>query len=144
MPDPSLSRDLRIAIGSLARRLRQLHAAASDETSLSFIELGILARLSRDGSSTTTTLAAGESVTSQAVTAALRELVPAGLVDSTTDPTDRRRKVLTLTDAGRAALARREDQMSTRLREVVEGLDASERSCLSAAIPIIERLTDAL
>ena len=96
MPDPTLARDLRIAVGSLARRLRQLHAEGGEDDALSFIELGILARLARDGASTTTRLAAGERVTSQAVTAALRELVPHGLVQRVPDPDDGRRKVLTL------------------------------------------------
>jgi DNA-binding MarR family transcriptional regulator len=124
--------------------LRQLHAAGSDGNSLSFIELGILARIAREGSSTTTELAAGERVTSQAVTAALRELVPGGLVQSTPDPADGRRKLLTLTDVGAAALAVHEDQMSSRLREVVDELDPHERACLAAAIPLLERLADAL
>jgi DNA-binding MarR family transcriptional regulator len=144
VPDPTLARDLRIAVGSLARRLRQLHAAGGEDDALSFIELGILARLARDGASTTTRLAAGERVTSQAVTAALRELVPHGLVQRVPDPDDGRRKVLTLTDAGRAVIAGREERMSSRLREVVDGLDPAGRECLAAAIPLLERMADEL
>lgn len=144
MSDATLSRDLRIAVGSLARRLRQLHAAGGGDDSTSFIELGILARLARVGSSSTTELAAGERVTSQAVTAALRELVPRGLVRSAADPADGRRNLLTLTDAGRAVLARREERMSARLHEVVSELDPADRDCLTAAIPLLERLADAL
>jgi len=144
VPDPAVARDLRIVVGSLARRLRQLHVASAEDEALSFIELGVLARLARDGASTTTRLAAGERVTSQAVTAALRELVPRGLVRSAPDPDDGRRKVLTLTDAGRAVLAGREERLSSRLREVVDGLDPAERECLAAAIPLLERVADDL
>ena len=144
MPDHVVSRDLRIAVGSLARRLRQLHAAGSEGDSTSFIELAIMTRLARAGSSSTTELAVGERVTSQAVTAALRELVPRGLVQSSPDPSDGRRQMLNLTEAGRAVLARREEQMSSRLREVVDELDEAERDCLTAAIPLLERLADAL
>jgi DNA-binding MarR family transcriptional regulator len=142
MTGDALSRDLRIAVGSLARRLRQLHAEGDDD-STSFIELGILARLARSPSSTTE-LAAGERVTSQAVTAALRELVPRRLVQSSPDPTDRRRKVLSLTEAGREVLARREARMSARLREVVAELDPADRDRLTDAVPLLERLADAL
>ena len=70
--------------------------------------------------------------------------MPRGLVESSADPADGRRKVLTLTDAGRAVLATREQQMSARLREAVDELDASEQTCLAAAIPVLERLADAL
>src|SRR5215467_13814049 len=73
-PDVATAQELRVAIGRVARRLRQLYATER-ESAASFIELGILVRLEREGPTSPTTLAAGESVTSQAITGAVRELL---------------------------------------------------------------------
>ena len=47
-PDVVTAQELRLAIGRVARRLRQLYATERDGAA-SFIELGILVRLQREG-----------------------------------------------------------------------------------------------
>ena len=61
-PDVIAAQDLRVAIGRVARRLRQLYATER-ESAASFIELGILVHLAREGPTSPTTLATGEGVT---------------------------------------------------------------------------------
>ena len=64
--DVVTAQELRLAIGRVARRLRQLYATERDGA-VSFIELGVLVRLQREGPTSPGTLAAGEGVTSQAI-----------------------------------------------------------------------------
>ena len=73
-PDVVAAQDLRLAIGRVARRLRQLYATEREGAANS-IELGILVRLDREGPTSPSTLAAGEGVTSQAIAGVVREFL---------------------------------------------------------------------
>ncbi|SCG53189.1 MarR family winged helix-turn-helix transcriptional regulator [Micromonospora humi] len=139
-----VARDLRLVVGRLARRLRQLHAAENEGDRTSFIELGVLTRLAREGPSSPTKLAAGERVTSQAVTAAVSELVHRGYLRRRPDPDDGRRVLVEVTEAGHAALGAREQAMGDRLAHVVAGLTEADRTRLAAAIPLLEKVADEL
>ncbi|SBT43565.1 MarR family winged helix-turn-helix transcriptional regulator [Micromonospora auratinigra] len=139
-----VARDLRLVVGRLARRLRQLHAAEHEGDRTSFIELGVLTRLVREGPSSPTRLAAGERVTSQAVTAAVSELVHRGHLRRRPDPDDGRRVLVEVTDTGRAALHAREQVLGDRLAHVVAGLTAAERTHLASVIPLLEKVADEL
>ena len=144
--DPGVvaAQDLRVAIGRVARRLRQLYATER-ESAASFIELGILVRLERDGPTSPTTLAAGEGVTSQAIAGVVRELERRALVERTAGQTDRRRVAVAITDAGRELLTSREtavvDAMVTAL---VDEYTPAERSQLESAVPLLNRLAKRL
>src|SRR5215831_20731549 len=106
-PGVVAAQDLRVAIGRVARRLRQLYATERGSAA-SFIELGILVRLEREGPTSPGTLAAGEGVTSQAIAGVVGELERKGLVERTGGHSDRRRVAVTITDAGRELLTSRE------------------------------------
>ena len=111
----------------------------------SFLELAVLLRLDRMGPCSAGALAAGERVTSQAVSAALAGLRRRGLVRVTTDPADRRRSVVGISDAGRDTLDSRERQLGDRLTEVVAAsFTAAELRTLRAAAPLLDRLADVL
>ena len=101
-PDVAAAQDLRVAIGRVARRLRQLYATER-ESAASFIELGVLVRLQREGPASPGTLAAGEGVTSQAIAGVVRELERKALVERTSGQTDRRRVAVEVVRAGHAA-----------------------------------------
>jgi DNA-binding MarR family transcriptional regulator len=139
-----VAHDLRLAVGRLARRLRQLYALHPGDQ-LSFTELAVLSRLHRDGPATASQLANGERVTAQAVGAAIGALHQRGLVQRTPDPHDRRKTVVSLTDPGRSAFTVREQTVIDRMvQAVASGYTAAERRRLAAAAPLLERLADLL
>jgi DNA-binding MarR family transcriptional regulator len=136
--------DLRLAVGRLARRMRQLYILRQGDQ-LSFTELAVLSRLDRDGPASASQLANGERVTAQAVGAAIGALRRRGLVQRTPDARDRRKAIVSLTDPGRSALTVREQTVIDRMVEAVaSGCTPAERRQLAAAAPLLERLADLL
>ncbi|WP_182872848.1 MarR family winged helix-turn-helix transcriptional regulator [Microbispora sp. H10670] len=137
------AKDLRISVGLLARRIRQLYTIASDDD-LTFTELGVLARLEREGPQSSVQLAALERISAQAVGTSLSELHRRGLVIREADPDDGRRVITSLSDAGRIALSNREEVITERLAVVVNNLSAEERDRLAAALPVLRLIAERL
>lgn len=143
-PDVVAAQDLRLAIGRVARRLRQLYATER-ESAANFIELGILVRLGREGPTSPGTLAAGEGVTSQAIAGVVRDLERRALVERTSDQADRRRVAVAITDAGRALLMSREHAVvDAMVRALADEYTSAERRQLESAIPLLNRLAQKL
>jgi DNA-binding MarR family transcriptional regulator len=142
--DVVAAQDLRVAIGRVARRLRQLYATER-RSAASFIELGILVHLERDGPASPTTLAAGEGVTTQAIAGVVRELERRGLVQRTGSQTDRRRVAVAITDAGRELLISRENAVvDAMVSALADEYTPAERRQLEAAVPLLNRLAKRL
>src|SRR5215470_10217123 len=140
-----VARDVRVAVGRLARQLRKLYSQSQTPGDSSFLELAVLLRIERTGPCSTSALAAGERVTSQAVSVALAGLRRRGLVRVTTDPDDRRRSLIEISEAGRETLERRERQVGDRLADVVTtGFSDDELERLRAAAPLLNRIADLL
>jgi len=138
------AQDLRVAIGRVARRLRQLYATER-ESAASFIELGILVHLQREGPASPTTLAAGEGVTSQAIAGVVRELERRALVERTGGQEDRRRVAVAITGAGRELLISRENAVvDAMVKALAEEYTPAERRQLESAIPLLNRLAKRL
>jgi DNA-binding MarR family transcriptional regulator len=143
-PDVAAAQELRVAIGRVARRLRQLYAAERGRAA-NFIELGILVHLQREGPTSPSTLAAGEGVTSQAIAGVVRELERRALVERTGGQTDRRRVVVAITDAGRELLMSREHAVVDAMIKALAGAyTPAERRQLESAIPLLNRLAERL
>lgn len=143
-PDVPAAQDLRVAIGRVARRLRQLYATER-ESGASFIELGILVHLKREGPTSPGMLAAGEGVTSQAIAGVVRELERRALVQRTGGQADRRRVAVAITDAGRELLISREHVVvDAMVRALAEEYTVAERRQLESAIPLLNRLAQRL
>lgn len=144
--DPVLAaQELRVAIGRVARRMRQLYAEQGDGGGPGFTGVAILVHLARDGPSSPSTMAARDRVTTQAMTMAVRELEADGLVSRAGDPTDRRRSIVSITDEGRAVLRRREAHVMDGLVTALEQhLTAAERQQLQAVTPLLDRLADTI
>src|SRR5215469_16495249 len=142
--DVVAAQDLRVAIGRVARRLRQLYATER-RSAASFIELGILVHLERDGPASPTTLAAGEGVTTQAIAGVVRELERRTLVERTGSQTDRRRVAVAITDAGRELLISRENAVvDAMVSALADEYTPAERRQLEAAVPLLNRLAKRL
>lgn len=143
--DLETAQDLRVAIGRVARGLRRLYAAERDDGAASFIELAILVRLDREGPTFPSELAAGETVTSQAIAGIVRELERRDLVQRSGDLEDRRRVLVAITDAGRELLMRREQAVvDATVRALEEDYTPAERRWLEAAVPLLNRLAERL
>jgi DNA-binding MarR family transcriptional regulator len=137
--------DLRLAVGRIARRTRQLYAAGDPASEAGFIEIALLSSLERKGPLTSKALAELERVTPQAIGSTLSALEQRGYVTRTTDPDDRRKVVSAITESGRATLASREQVVSERMtRALRHGFDAEERRQIAGVIPLLERLADEL
>ena len=94
------AREVKVVFGRLRRRLRAL--ALVDDLSPS--QAAVLTRLHKEGpsSSSTSVLARAEAVSHQAISAILAVLDNRGFIHRSPDPTDGRRQLISLTDAGLA------------------------------------------
>jgi DNA-binding MarR family transcriptional regulator len=137
--------DLRLAVGRIGRRIRQLYATPDAATDPGFLEVAVLIRLDRLGPLTSRALADIESVTPQAIGTALSALQQRGLVARAQDPNDGRKVITTITESGRRMLAGREHAVNEHMRRTLSHrFDASERAQIAAVIPLLERLADEL
>jgi len=137
--------DLRMAVGRIGRRLRQLYATPDVATDPGFLEVSVLTRLDRLGPLTSRALAEIESVTPQAIGTALSGLQRRGFVARAQDPDDGRKVITTITESGRCMLAGREHAVNEHMRRTLSHrFDASERAQIAAVIPLLERLAEGL
>lgn len=136
-----LANELRIGIGLLLRRLRQVPAA--DELTLP--EASALARLDRYGPSTASELAKREQISPQSMGATTAALEARGLLERRPDPDDGRRQILSPTKAGLATLRSRRNAKSKAMAAVLDAeFSPEELERLRAAAPLIERLAQSI
>ena len=130
---------LYLSVGLFVRRLRQRPA----EGELSLPESSALRRLERGGPTTVTALAKVEQISVQSMGATLSALEARGLIKRHSDPADGRRAVMSVTEAGLAALS---DKRNARIAQVAQvlaaGFTQAELGQLMAAVPLIERLAE--
>jgi DNA-binding MarR family transcriptional regulator len=131
----------RLAVGRIARRLRQQHAVGD----VTLSEVSVLARLEADGAASPGALAELERVRPQAMATTLAGLAERGLVRRRSDVDDGRRVLLTVTAAGRKVLLDRRTESNQRLAAVLEAeFTAVERRRLLAVLPLLDRLAERL
>ena len=65
-----------------------------------------------------------------------------GLAERSSDPADGRAVVVSITEAGRAAVARRREGRTQALSGLLRALTPAEHAALVAALPTLERLGD--
>ncbi len=140
--DPGeLAATLRLSIGLLLRRLRQI--PTPDELTLS--ESAALARLDRGGPATSAELARAEQISPQSMGATLGALQERGLIDRAPDPEDGRRMILSVTAPGVALLRDRRNRRTEELERALRaGFTATELEQLAAAAPLLERLANSI
>jgi len=130
------------AAQALREALRPLWRQLTATRGLSAGKMGVLAYLAEHGTATSSTLAASEKISPQAIATAVRELESLGLVARTPDDQDRRRVWLELTDTGRERLALERSSGNTWLAHAIaERLSADERRLLDSVVPVLRKLT---
>jgi DNA-binding MarR family transcriptional regulator len=135
------SGELRVAIGRIARRMKQLYEAGE----VTFSETSVLSRLDRGGPATPGALAAAEHVRPQAIVTIVNALELRGLVARSPDPADGRKVLIALTDAGRQAFADKGRAVSQRMAQALaEGFSPAEQRQLREVLPLLERLAGML
>jgi|GraSoi_2013_40cm_1033754.scaffolds.fasta_scaffold44205_1 DNA-binding MarR family transcriptional regulator len=137
---PEVSRtagELRALLGRLSRRLRQTSVVGE----LTLPQASVLSLLEREGPATPSALATKERITPQSMGTILVSLEELGLVSRTPDPTDGRRLVISLTEAGRQVILGARRQKEERLAQALAtNFTNEEQQMLRAALPLLERL----
>ena len=115
--------------------------ALSDD--LSGSQAAVLTRLHKEGPSSASALASAEAVSHQAIGAILAVLEKRGFIQRSPDPTDGRRQLISLTDAGVAHAENhiwaREEWLSRGLQD---GLTEDERRAVRHAMALLNRLAE--
>jgi DNA-binding MarR family transcriptional regulator len=128
---------LRVTLGLLTRRLRQVPAASD----LTLSETSALARLDREGPRTGSSLARLERIRPQSMGAILTSLEQRGFVERRPDPGDGRQMVVSITKPGTRMLWSRRNDKTERLAQVLAAeFTAEEIDRLTTAVPLLERL----
>ena len=108
---------------------------------LPYPQHAVLKRLDKGGPSTTADLARAEMITPQAMGGLVATLEEAGYVAKRDDARDARRKVLTLTAAGRKALAANREARNRWLASLVEErFDAEEQRTVAKALALLGKV----
>ena len=137
-----VAESLRLALGLLLRRLKQVPVGSGE---LTLPQHTALVRLDRGGPATSTELAKQEQISPQSMGATLAALEGHGLIERSPDPADGRRIVLSVSDAGRDLLRIRRTERTKALAKVLASeFTPAELERLKDAAPLIERLAERL
>jgi DNA-binding MarR family transcriptional regulator len=111
---------------------------------LSLTAASTLARLERHGPQRLSDLHGPEGVTQPAMTQLITRLERDGLAVRGSDPADGRAVLVSVTDAGRAAVARRRAARAETIARKLRQLSAEDRAIILTAAPALDRLSDLL
>jgi DNA-binding MarR family transcriptional regulator len=132
---------LAVAVKRLRSRMREEAGVAS--VGLSVAQLSIFSRLGNEGAATAASLAAAEHVSQQAIAQSLAGLKADGLVSGQPDPADRRKSLISVTEAGhRLFESIRASRDGWLIRAIETAIEPGERTALDTAIELLERLGD--
>ena len=119
---------------------RRAHAGYAGEA-LPYPQHAVLKRLEKGGPATTADLARAELITPQATGGLVATLEEAGYVVRRDDAADARRRLVTLTAAGRKILAANRAARHRWLASLVaEQFDAEEQRILAAALALLGKM----
>lgn len=127
-----------IAQGSRFARI----ASRATGSSRPLVAMRVLATLQFDGPQRIGQLAAHERFTQPAMTATINRLEADGLVTRTTDPSDARAVVVTLTEAGLAEMTAFRAKAAAHVLPAMERLGADDLAVLARAADLLEKLAD--
>ncbi|HUB08323.1 MAG TPA: MarR family transcriptional regulator [Myxococcales bacterium] len=134
---------------ALAEELREITVAlrryaraevVEDDATLTYPQLAVLKRLEAEGPAASADLARGESMTPQSMGVLVVALEAAGYVRRRDDAGHGRRRLVSMTAAGRRALAdNRAALLRSTAKVVAEQFDAKERQTLADAFALLRR-----
>jgi DNA-binding MarR family transcriptional regulator len=135
--DAELAARLRLTVMRLARRLRQQAPAGVTPSQLS-----VLATLSIGGPMTLGALAEAERVRPPTMTRIVAALEEDGLIERKSDPDDRRRASIELTEPGRRLVTTSRSRKTAYLAERLRDLSEEERATLARAADVLEEILE--
>lgn len=109
----------------------------SDNRDLSLTAVAALGSVDRSGPQRITTMAVAQGVSQPSMTQLVQRLEQRGLVTRTSDPSDGRVALVSLTDEGRAALAARRLRNARRVAELLADLPDDDVQALSDALAAV-------
>ena len=111
---------------------------------LSLTAASTLRRLERSGPHRLCELYAPEGISQPAMTQLVTRLEKEGLARRGSDPADGRAVVVSITETGREAVARRREGRTRALSALLEQLPAEDHAAIVAALPALDKLGDLL
>ncbi|MGC4935932.1 MarR family winged helix-turn-helix transcriptional regulator [Gordonia sp. DT30] len=128
---------VRVAVSMIKRRTRETFA----DNELSAPELSALSQIDRTGPTAIAELARSTRITPQSMGATVAALERLHLVSRDPDPADKRRSLLTVTDAGRDVVHSGRDSVTEKMATALaNSFTDDEVATLAAAAPLLERL----
>ena len=135
--DPALvASELRAVLGGLVRRLRA-------EYRFPLSHGAVLGRLDREGAQSVSDLAQAERVRPQSMAQTVGDLEAEGMVERNPDPSDRRRALVSLTEAGQSRIEADRAAREGWLVKALEELPDSDRETVEKSVELLNRLADA-
>lgn len=138
--DPELASDLRTTVTRLIKKLRKESATGE---SLSLTERSTIALLDQHDSLLPSELADMEKITTQSMSQILSHLLELGYINRRISEEDKRKAIISLSDAGRAVLLKvrseRDEWLDKALKETCS---VEERELLRKAIVPLTKLID--
>ncbi|MER6466590.1 MarR family transcriptional regulator [Streptomyces sp. NPDC048409] len=132
------ARDLRVAFSRLRRRIREV----AQDADLTPSQESALTLVAKHGAATASALASAEGVRPQSMATTLAGLDQQGLIRRSPDPTDGRRQLVTLTEAGQARVeGNRQVRDEWLARAFEERYTEDERQTMLTAFELLERLS---
>ncbi|BBH65838.1 MarR family transcriptional regulator [Actinoplanes sp. OR16] len=132
------------AVASAFERLYAAFRRITPREQLSLTAASTLARLERHGPQRLCDLHAPEGVTQPAMTQLITRLERDGLASRGSDPADGRAVLVSVTDAGREAVARRRAARATAISAVLRKLPEEDRAVITAALPALDHVSELL
>jgi len=109
----------------------------SENRDLSLTAAAVLASLDRRGPQRITTMAVAEGVSQPSMTQLVQRLEQRGLVTRTSDPSDGRVALVSLTEEGRAVLAGRRARNARRIADLLADLPEPDVEALASALAAV-------
>jgi DNA-binding MarR family transcriptional regulator len=128
---------LRVAVGRLARKLRQQSLGG-----LTPSQASVLSTLDRHGPMTMSQVADHETISKPSATGIVGRLVDKGLVFRSVDAGDRRTIIVEITSEGRELIERRRRERTAYLTRRVESLSDQDHHVLERAIELLENMIE--
>jgi DNA-binding MarR family transcriptional regulator len=130
------------AIRQGTTRLARVMRSGRSAGALSTNKISVLGRLRSRGPSTPGEIAAADRQQPQSLTRVFAELAQAGLIVRTAAEDDRRQSIISLTEAGLAALDRDLAERDAWLAKEIADLSDTERGVLLLAVRLMERIAE--